>query len=41
MERKIVQLPFGVVSENNPENESQFNFPPNLEKIPYLKNYHI
>ena len=42
MEGKIIQLPFGVVSQNNPENESQFNFPPNFrkdtlfEKLPYL-----
>ena len=42
MEGKSIQLSFGVVSENNSENELQFNFPPNLrkdtlfEKLPYM-----
>ena len=42
MKGKSIQLSFGVVSENNPENELQFNFPPNLrkdtlfEKLPYM-----
>ena len=33
MEGKIIQLPYGVISEkNDPENELQFNFPPNFRK---------
>ena len=42
MEGKSIQFPFGVVSENNPENELQFNFLSNFrkdtlfEKLPYL-----
>ena len=44
MEGKSIQLWFGVVSENNPENELQFNFPPNFrkdilfEKLLYLRH---
>ena len=43
MEGKIIQLPYGVISEkNDPENELQFNFLPNVRKyilfakLPYL-----
>ena len=43
MEGKIIQLPYGVISEkNDPENKLQFNFPPNFrkyilfDKLPYL-----
>ena len=33
MEAKIIQLPYGVISEkNDPGNELQFNFPPNFRK---------
>ena len=33
MEGKIIQLPYGVISEkNDPENELQLNFPPNFRK---------
>ena len=33
MEGKIIQLPYGVISEkNDPENKLQFNFPPNFRK---------
>ena len=33
MEGKIIQLPYGVISQKNgPENELQFNFPPNFRK---------
>ena len=33
MEGKIIQLPYGVIFEkNDPENELQFNFPPNFRK---------
>ena len=42
MEGKIIQLPYGVISEkNDPENELQFNFPPNFEKIFYLTSCRI
>ena len=43
MEGKIIQLPHGIISKkNDPENELQFNFPPNFgkyilfDKLPYL-----
>ena len=43
MEGEIIQLPYGVISQkNHPENELQFNFPPNFRKdilfgkLPYL-----
>ena len=43
MESKIIQLPYGIISEKkNPENKLQFNFPPNFrkdilfDKLPYL-----
>ena len=43
MEHKIIQLPYGVISEkNDPENELQFNLLPNFrkdisfDKLPYL-----
>ena len=33
MEGKIIQLPYDVIFEkNDPENELQFNFPPNFRK---------
>ena len=43
IESKIIHLPYGVISEKkDPENELQFNFPPNFrkdilfDKLPYL-----
>ena len=43
MEGKIIQLPYGVISQkNDPENELQLNFLPNFrkdilfDKLPYL-----
>ena len=43
MEGKVIQLPYGVISEkNDPENKLQFNFLPNFrkdilfDKLPYL-----
>ena len=42
MKGKIIQLPYGVISQkNDPENELQFNFHRILEKIFYLVSYHI
>ena len=32
MEGNIIQLPYAISEKNDPENELQFNFPPNFRK---------